>query len=221
MLYVSLLLIVCLPVKLASRWKALTAWDDFLKRLRNDDALARGTLERLRYCGFFASQQPEHFSPEVDGPGAAWKLPAEEKSVLERILLRAEQYTQPPDQRPARLRSARSRIMFIEEKPGLAGHARIGRVTFSKSRATIYYRDRRLRTLDGRGYKANYVHVDSGLEYWVSGCRVDGRDTLYPGIVYVDRDIRDEYWCDIRKMPQRARADSFRSPGKYSKRSPR
>ena len=30
-------------------------------------------------------------------------------------------------------------IMYIEEKPGLAGHARIGRVTFSATRKTIYY----------------------------------------------------------------------------------
>jgi len=34
----------------------------------------------------------------------------------------------------------RSRIMYIEDKScGLSGPARIGRVTFSKSRKTIYY----------------------------------------------------------------------------------
>ena len=198
-----------------------TAWDEFLNRLRNDDALARGTLEQMRQCGFFESPKAKHRWLADDVPGRSWVLPEDEKSALEQILLRAEDYPQPAVQRPVRRRTSRSRIMYIEEKPGLAGHARIGRVTFSKSRATIYYHDRRLRSLEGRGYKTNYVNVDSGLEYWISGCRADGRDTLYPGIVHVDKDVQDEYWCDIRKLPERAGTISFRSPGKYAKRTPR
>jgi len=110
--------------------------------------------------------------------------------------------------------------MYIEEKPGLAGHARIGRVTFSATRKTIYYAGRRLQSLKGSGYKANYHDVDSGLEYWVSNCRKDGDDTLYPGIVEIDEDAREEYWTEIRELPQNIQVTSFRSEGKHSKRRP-
>ena len=46
-------------------------------------------------------------------------------------------------------------IMYIEEKPGLAGHVRIGRVTFSGTCTTLYYAGCRLQSLKGAGYKAN------------------------------------------------------------------
>jgi hypothetical protein len=111
-------------------------------------------------------------------------------------------------------------VMYIEEKPGLAGHARIGRVTFSQSRRTIYYRGRRLQSLNGNGYKANYFNVDTGLEYWISGCKKNGNDTLYPGIIEIDEDAREEYWIQIRKKPENVHLTRFRSEGKYSKRRP-
>ena len=111
-------------------------------------------------------------------------------------------------------------VMYIEEKPGLAGHARIGRVTFSATRKTIYYAWRRLQSLKGSGYKANYLNVDSGLEYWVSNCKKDGTDTLYPGIIEIDDDARVEYWTKIRNMPENIAVGRFRSDGKYSKRRP-
>ncbi len=63
------------------------------------------------------------------------------------------------------------KIMYIEEKPGLAGHARIGRVKFSASRRTIYYKGRKIQSLNGSGYKANYFNIESGLEYWISNCK--------------------------------------------------
>jgi hypothetical protein len=110
--------------------------------------------------------------------------------------------------------------MYIEEKPGLAGHARIGRVTFSASRKTIYYAGCKLQSLKGAGYKANYYNVDSGLEYWISNCKKDGNDTLYPGIVEIDDDAREEYWITIRNMPENVHLTKFRSTGKYAKRRP-
>ena len=62
--------------------------------------------------------------------------------------------------------------------------------------------------------------VESGLEFWVSGCRKDGNDTLYPGIVEIDEDVREEYWTMIRGLPERMNEKSFRSEGKYAKRRP-
>jgi hypothetical protein len=94
--------------------------------------------------------------------------------------------------------------MYIESKEGgLAGPARIGRVTFSKTRATIYYRDSAFQSLKGSGFKANYFDVASGGEYWISGPRRDGADALYRTNVRteIDEDAREEYWLKIRKRP--------------------
>lgn len=96
----------------------------------------------------------------------------------------------------------KTRIMYLERKAGnLTGPARIGRVTHSKTGATIYYRGKEFRSLKGAGFKANYYDVESGEEYWISGPRKDGRDALYPTNVptEIDDDVRDEYWTCIRK----------------------
>jgi len=96
----------------------------------------------------------------------------------------------------------RTRVMWIEQKAGeLAGPARIGRVTYSKSGASLSYGDRSFRSLKGRGFKANYVDVESGEEYWISGCHRDGMDALYSTTVHVDEDVLEEYWVDIRARP--------------------
>ncbi len=95
----------------------------------------------------------------------------------------------------------KSRIMYIEDKSGgLTGPARSGRVTFSKTGKTIYYRGRTFQSLKGRGFKANFYDVDTGAEFWISGPHKDGADTLYGGAqpVEVDEDVREEYWRDIR-----------------------
>lgn len=114
----------------------------------------------------------------------------------------------------------RGDVMYIEWKPGLSGHARIGRVRKSASGKTIYYMEYVLTSLKGAGYKANYVDEDSGMEFWVSNCRKDGNDTLYPGVVEIDPNAQEEYWSEIRGMPENSHVTSFRSDGKYSKRRP-
>lgn len=108
-----------------------------------------------------------------------------------------------------------SRVMWIERKDGLVGPARIGRVTFSKSRKSIRYQGRTFRTLDGRGFKSNYVDVESGDEYWISGCRKDGRDALYSTEVAIDEDVREEYWTRIRRLPEKVNLRRFIAEGKY------
>lgn len=97
--------------------------------------------------------------------------------------------------------------MYLEDKSsGLTGSARIGRVTFSKSGKTIYYRGRAFRSLKGDGFKANYFEVETGAHYWISGCRKDGADRLYGERlpVEIDEDVREEYWRAIRGQPNRA-----------------
>jgi hypothetical protein len=91
--------------------------------------------------------------------------------------------------------------MYIEAKgAGLVGPARIGRVIFSKTGATLYYRGSSFRSLKGTGYKANYYDVETGEPYWISGPRRDGRDALYAtnATPEIDEDAREEYWREIR-----------------------
>jgi hypothetical protein len=99
----------------------------------------------------------------------------------------------------------KSRIMYIEYKgDGLSGPARIGRVSFSKSGKTIYYGGKKFQSLKGAGFKANYVDIETGDEYWISGCKRDGSDRLYGERipVEIDDDAREEYWTEIRGQPE-------------------
>ncbi len=101
------------------------------------------------------------------------------------------------DELPKEFKKSRSRIMYIEAKPnGLLGRARIGRVYFSKTGKTLYYKGVRFQSLKGRGFKSNYFDVESGMEYWISGPRKDRNDGLYGGDnnAHIDEDIKEEYW---------------------------
>lgn len=109
-----------------------------------------------------------------------------------------------------------SRIMYIECKAGeLEGPARIGRVTFSRTMRSVHYRGRRLERLNPRGYKANFVDVESSERYWISGCKKRGGDTLYGGVIEIDDDVREEYWTTIRGMPECKNQGTIRCTGKY------
>lgn len=112
----------------------------------------------------------------------------------------------------------RSRIMYIESKAdGLSGPARIGRVSFSQTGRSIYYRGRTFQSLSGRGFKANYFDVATGEYYWISGCKKRGGDSLYGNTVEIDEDVREEYWATIRKMPQRSPERICKCIGKYGR----
>lgn len=105
----------------------------------------------------------------------------------------------------------KSRIMYIELKTHQGGHndrglARIGRVTFSKTGRTIYYNGKSFQR--GRPTTCgNYYDVDTGEEYWISGCKKNGQDRYPWGAaepVYIDDDVREEYWTTIRCQPEKA-----------------
>jgi hypothetical protein len=107
-------------------------------------------------------------------------------------------------------------IMYIEEKAGVAAlEANVGKVYLSKTGKTLKYNGREFQSLKGSGYKANYFDVDTKEHYWISNCRKDGNDGLYKTTVYVDEEIREEYWTNIRNMPERKDQESFISTGKY------
>ncbi len=108
--------------------------------------------------------------------------------------------------------------MYIEcQSNGLSGPARIGRVRFSKTGKTIYYGGRTFQSLDGRGFKANYFDVATGEEFWISGCKKKGGDSLYGGLVQIDEDVREEYWTEIRGMPEQKNEGVLRCGGKYGR----
>ncbi len=108
--------------------------------------------------------------------------------------------------------------MYIERKgDGIVGPARIGRVTYSKTGSSLRYKGRRFRTLNGAGFKANYLDIETREDYWISGCRKDGADALYSTTVEIDEDVREEYWLEVRDKPELKEVKSFRCTGKYSK----
>jgi hypothetical protein len=100
-----------------------------------------------------------------------------------------------------------TRIMYIECKTGtLAGSARIGRVTFNRTGRSLRYRDQVFRRIVGGGAtSSNHVDEATGAEYWISGCKRRGGDRLHGSApVEIDEDVREEYWRDIRKVPEHA-----------------
>lgn len=100
-----------------------------------------------------------------------------------------------------------TKIMYIECKAGsLEGTARIGRVSFSKTGRTLYYKGKKFQSLKGAGFKSNYYDVETREDYWISGPKKDGYDRLYGGRapVEIDDNVREQYWRDIRGQPERS-----------------
>lgn len=106
----------------------------------------------------------------------------------------------------------KSRIMYIENKSagGLGGAGRIGRVTFSQTGRTVYYKGKEFAKTKS-GYKYNHFDVATNENYWISGPRKDGNDRLYGGQdgVEIDEDVWEEYWRDIRGVEK---VPTYRSP---------
>lgn len=100
----------------------------------------------------------------------------------------------------------KTRIMYIEDKSeGLSGSARVGRVRLSKSGRTLRYGGKEFRSLNGAGFKSNFYDVETGDRFWISSPRKDGLDRLYNERVpvFIDEDVREEYWTDIRQQPEK------------------
>ena len=93
-------------------------------------------------------------------------------------------------------------MMYVELKSGYGenGPAWIGRVTFSKSGRSIFYRGRELIRIRG-GVSGNYMDVQTREEFWVSGVKRSGsnRDWAGSGPVQIDDDVRAEYEALVAK----------------------
>jgi hypothetical protein len=99
-----------------------------------------------------------------------------------------------------------TRIMYMECKTGAsAGSARIGRVTFNRTGRSLRYRDQVFRRIVGGGAHSNYHDDATRDEYWISGCKRRGGDRLHGSApVEIDEDVREEYWREIRDVPEHA-----------------
>jgi hypothetical protein len=93
--------------------------------------------------------------------------------------------------------------------------ARIGWVEVKEKCKKLIYQGQSFRSLHGRGFKSNYYDVNTGEEYWISGCRKDGRNALYSTEVEVDEEALEEYWVHIRNEPEKKKIRRFHAPGKY------
>ena len=193
-----------------------SVWSQWLDRLYASPELIQPVRRLLEQLNFI------HYQADSDewiiggGPSEVTPLFEEDAKSLLRCLTHRFEDEIVADELPARVRQSRTEIMYVENKGDhLAGPARIGRVTFSKTRKTIYYAGRKLQTLKGQGYKANYVDLENGDRYWISRCRQDGRDTLYGGVVEIDEDVRETYWREIRQREDLVELTSYRSEGKH------
>ena len=92
--------------------------------------------------------------------------------------------------------------MYIEDKSsGLSGNARIGYVTYSKSKRSMTYKGKTFQKCIG--YKYNCFNVEDGSHWWITGPKKRGGDRLYSGgTIEIDDDARDEYWITLRNIPE-------------------
>lgn len=120
------------------------------------------------------------------------------------------------------------RIMYIEQKTWTnvmeayshMPSAFIGRVSFSRSGKTVYYKDKAFVRLYKGGISGNHAGYnkeqyeawqnsgETGFppgylgEFWISGPKKNGQDRLYENpTIHIDEDVREEYWLQIRNKP--------------------
>ncbi|MFT3874871.1 MAG: hypothetical protein QM708_00345 [Propioniciclava sp.] len=100
------------------------------------------------------------------------------------------------------------RIMYVQLKTGYntdRGPAWIARVEFSRSWRSLTFHGRRLQRPTGTAYAnfdSNFVDVDTGEEYWVSGPKRDRTDGRYSSQQpVVDDDAREAYEAFLAGAP--------------------
>ena len=90
-------------------------------------------------------------------------------------------------------------FMYIELKTGYSddGPAWIGYVKTSKTKKTIYFNDHAFQKYHG-GY-SNYVDIENGDEYWISGLKKkeSNRHWAGRGKIMIDRRVVNEYFALI------------------------
>ncbi len=92
-------------------------------------------------------------------------------------------------------------IRYIEFKTGYHddGPAWIGNVKGSKTGKTLYFNDHAFQRYNG--VLGNYIDVETGEEYWISGVKKNGTDRHWAGKgkITIDRKIVADYLASINK----------------------
>jgi hypothetical protein len=90
---------------------------------------------------------------------------------------------------------AKERVMYVELKSGYAdnGPAWIGKVRFSKSGRTVYFNNKGFKKTSG--ISGNFMDIENGEEYWISGVKKNGADRHWAGSgkIMIDRKIITDY----------------------------
>jgi hypothetical protein len=93
-------------------------------------------------------------------------------------------------------------LRYIELKTGHTdnGPAWIGLAEFSKSRQTVYFNGQAFRNIGGAGIGGNFVDIESGDEYWISGIKKDGADRHWAGTgkIKIDRNVVELYLSIVK-----------------------
>ena len=96
-------------------------------------------------------------------------------------------------------------IKYIELKTGYNddGPAWIGNVKESRSGKTIYFNDhafQRNSSTKETGIYGNYIDIETGEEYWISGVKKDGSDRHWAGHgkIIIDSKVVDEYLAIVK-----------------------
>lgn len=86
-------------------------------------------------------------------------------------------------------------LMYIEKKSGYSddGPAWIGYVKTSKTKRTVYFNDHAFQKHNG--VNANYIDIETGEEYWISGVkkRESNRHWAGKGCIQIDSRAVDAY----------------------------
>lgn len=91
-------------------------------------------------------------------------------------------------------------ICYIEHKIGNEnGAAWIAAVKRSKSGQTVYFNGKSFKKRPG--ISGNYIDIETGEEYWISGVKKDGGDRHWAGSgkIMIDNSILSEYLELIEK----------------------
>lgn len=86
-------------------------------------------------------------------------------------------------------------LMYLELKSGCNdnGPAWIGYVKTSKSGQTLYWNDHAFQKYNG--ISSNYVDIETGEEYWISGVKKRGTNRHWAGsgVIQMDRRAVEDY----------------------------
>ncbi|MEM6265201.1 MAG: hypothetical protein AAGI38_22045 [Bacteroidota bacterium] len=87
--------------------------------------------------------------------------------------------------------------MYIEHKTDQndRGQAWIGKVEFSKTGQTVYFNGQAFKKSKTGGFYSNYIDLESGEAYWISGVKKNGQDRHWAGggKIMIDRSVVEEY----------------------------